>query len=89
MVSVDDQLFSVTNAYRGELVDVFVDGSVIHVWSKNHLIRTVARARDGRIRKVRAEGYTSMISRTQNVKHQLALDRGHLTGGTNRCRASM
>ena len=26
MISVDNQLFSVTNAYRGELVDVFVDG---------------------------------------------------------------
>jgi transposase InsO family protein len=56
MVSVDNQLFSVTNAYRGELVDVFVDGSVIQVWSKNHLIRTVARAREGRVRKVRADG---------------------------------
>ena len=56
MVSVDNQLFSVTNAYRGELVDVFVDGSVIQVWSKNHLIRTVARTREGRVRKVRADG---------------------------------
>jgi transposase InsO family protein len=56
MVSVDNQLFSVTNAYRGELVDVFVDGAVIQVWSKNHLIRTVARVREGRVRKVRADG---------------------------------
>ncbi len=56
MVSVDNQLFSVTNAYKGELVDVFVDGTVIQVWSKNHLIRTVARAREGRVRKVRADG---------------------------------
>ena len=56
MVSVDNQLFSVTNAYRGELVDVFVDESVIQVWSKNHLIRTVARTREGRVRKVRADG---------------------------------
>jgi hypothetical protein len=36
MVSVDNQLFSVTNAYKGELVDVFVEGTVIQVWSKNH-----------------------------------------------------
>jgi len=56
MVSVDNQLFSVTNAYKGELVDVFVEGTVIQVWSKNHLIRTVARAREGRVRKVRAHG---------------------------------
>src|SRR5713226_461685 len=56
MVSVDNQLFSVTNAYKGELVDVFVDATVIQVWSKNHLIRTVARAREGRVRKVRADG---------------------------------
>ncbi|MBA3552879.1 MAG: IS481 family transposase [Actinobacteria bacterium] len=56
MVSVDNQLFSVTNAYKGELVDVFVDASLIQVWSKNHLIRTVARAREGRVRKVRADG---------------------------------
>lgn len=56
MVSVDKQLFSVTNAYKGELVDVFVDASLIQVWSKNHLIRTVARAREGRVRKVRADG---------------------------------
>jgi len=45
MASVDNQLFSVTNAYKGELADVFVDGSVIQVWSKNHLIRTIAHAR--------------------------------------------
>ncbi len=56
MVSVDNQLFSVTNAYRGELVDVFVHENVIQVWSKNHLIRTVARVREGRVRKVRADG---------------------------------
>jgi hypothetical protein len=56
MVSVDNQLFSVTNAYKGELVDVFVEGTVIQVWSKNHLIRTVARVREGRVRKVRADG---------------------------------
>ena len=43
------------NAYKGELVDVFVDRTVIQVWSKNHLIRTVARVREGRVRKVRAD----------------------------------
>ena len=53
---MDNQLFSVTNAYKGELVDVFVDDSLIQVWSKNHLIRTIARAREGRVRKVRADG---------------------------------
>jgi transposase InsO family protein len=70
MVSVDNQLFSVTQAYKGDLVDVFVDHSVIQVWSKNHLIRTVARTREGRVRKVRADGLKSKISRLRTVKRQ-------------------
>ena len=56
IVSVDNQMFSVGNAYKAELVDVFVDDTVIQVWSKNHLIKTVARARIGPVRKVRADG---------------------------------
>lgn len=56
VVSVDNQAFSVGNAYKGELVDVFVDDGVIQVWSKNHLVKTVARLRDGPVRKVRADG---------------------------------
>ena len=56
MVSVDNQLFSVTNAFKGELIDVFVDETVIQAWSKNHLIKTVARERSGPVRKVRADG---------------------------------
>jgi transposase InsO family protein len=55
-ISVDNHAFSVGNAFRGELVDVFVDGSTVQVWSKNHLIRTVARTRIGPVRKVRADG---------------------------------
>jgi transposase InsO family protein len=72
MVSVDNQLFSVTNAYKGELVDVFVEGTVIQVWSKNHLIRTVARVREGRVRKVRADGL--------HVKDQPTTNRQASTG---------
>ena len=56
VVSVDNQMFSVGNAYRAELVDVFVDDTVIQVWSKNHLIKTVARTRSGPVRKIRADG---------------------------------
>jgi transposase InsO family protein len=56
LVSVDNQMFSVGNAYKAQLVDVFVDDTVIQVWSKNHLIKTVARSRSGRVRKVRADG---------------------------------
>jgi transposase InsO family protein len=56
MVSVDNQLISVTQAFNGELVDVFVDNALIQIWSKNHLIRTVTRTREGRVRKVRADG---------------------------------
>jgi Integrase core domain len=56
VMSVDNQMFSVTNAFKGVLVDVFVDDTVIQVWSKNHLIKTVARVRSGPVRKVRADG---------------------------------
>ena len=73
MVSVDDQLFSVTNAYRGVLVDVFVDDTTIQVWSQDHLIKTVARDRTGPVRKVRADGL--------NVKAQ-PKTRGIASGGT-------
>jgi transposase InsO family protein len=62
VVSVDNQMFSVGNAYRAELVDVFADETTIQVWSKNHLIKTVARVRSGPIRKIRADGL--------HVKHQ-------------------
>ena len=62
VVSVDNQMFSVGNAFKAELVDVFVDETVIQVWSKNHLIKTVARTRTGPVRKVRADGL--------HVKHQ-------------------
>ena len=55
-MSTDNQQFSVGNAYKGELVDVFVDDTVIQVWSKNHLIKTVARIRSGAVRKVRSDG---------------------------------
>jgi len=72
-VSVDNQLFSVTNAFKAELVDVFVDDTVIQVWSKNHLIKTVARTRSGPVRKVRADGL--------NVKRQPTTKR-QASGGT-------
>jgi transposase InsO family protein len=56
VVSVDNQMFSVGNAYKGALVDAFVDDTTIQVWSQNHLIKTVARVRKGPVRKVRADG---------------------------------
>jgi len=56
IVSVDNQMFSVGNAFKRELVDVFVDDTTIQVWSKNHLVKTVARTRTGPVRKVRADG---------------------------------
>jgi len=62
VVSVDNQMFSVGNAYKAQLVDVFVDDTVIQVWSKNHLIKSVARTRTGSVRKVRADALP--------VKHQ-------------------
>jgi transposase InsO family protein len=62
VMSVDNQMFSVGNAYKGLLVDAFVDDTTIQVWHQNHLIKTVARLRKGPIRKVRADGL--------HVKHQ-------------------
>jgi hypothetical protein len=72
-VSVDNQAFSFGNAFKAELVDVFVDETTIQVWSKNHLIRTIARIRSGPVRKVRADGL--------HVKHQLDTKR-QASGGT-------
>jgi hypothetical protein len=48
-MSVDDKMFSVGNAYRGQLVDVFVDDTTIQVRHQNHLIKTVARLRKGSV----------------------------------------
>jgi hypothetical protein len=73
IVSVDNQMFSVGNAFAAELVDVFVDETTIQVWSKNHLIKTVARTRSGRVRKIRADGL--------HVKHQPNTKR-QASGGT-------
>ena len=56
VVSVDNQMFSVGNAYKGQLVDAFVDDTTIQVWHQNHLVKTVARARRGPVRKIRADG---------------------------------
>jgi transposase InsO family protein len=73
VVSVDNQMFSVGNAYRAELVDVFADETTIQVWSKNHLIKTVARVRSRPLRKIRADGL--------HVKHQPDTKR-QASGGT-------
>jgi transposase InsO family protein len=56
ILSVDNQVTSVGNGFAGQLVDVFVDDSVIQVWSKNHLVKTIARSRSGPVRKVRSDG---------------------------------
>ena len=56
VMSVDNQMFSVGNAYKGQLVDAFVDDTTIQVWHQNHLIKTVARLRKGPVRKIRADG---------------------------------
>jgi hypothetical protein len=56
VMSVDNQMFSVGNAFKGQLVDAFVDDTTIQVWHQNHLIKTVARLRKGPVRKIRADG---------------------------------
>lgn len=55
-MSVDNHVYSVGNAYKDQLADVFVDGTLIQVWSKNHLIKTFARTRTGPVRKIRSDG---------------------------------
>lgn len=56
VISVDNQAFSVGNAYKTQLVDAFVDDTTIQIWHQNHLIKTVARVRTGPVRKVRGDG---------------------------------
>jgi hypothetical protein len=41
----------VGNAFKDELVDVFVDGPRSRAWGKNHPIKTVARLRTGPLRR--------------------------------------
>ena len=72
VISVDNQMFSVGNAYKGQLVDAFVDDTTIQVWHQNHLIKTVARLRKGPVRKIRADGL--------HVKHQAEPNRQRSTG---------
>ena len=55
-VSIDSRVIFVGNQYKNVLADVFVDGSVVQVWHQNHLIKTIARTRTGRVRKVRSDG---------------------------------
>jgi hypothetical protein len=68
----------VGNAFKGELVDVFIDETLIQVWSKNHLIRTVARQRSGPVRKVRADG----LKRQASAGYETSSISWRLTGGT-------
>lgn len=55
-VSIDSRVIFVGNQYKNLIADVFADGSVVQIWYQNHLIKTVARTRTGRIRKVRSDG---------------------------------
>jgi transposase InsO family protein len=55
-MSVDNHIYSVGNAYKDQLIDVFVDGTVIQAWSQNHLIKTLVRERTGPVRKIRSDG---------------------------------
>jgi len=68
VVSVDNQMFSVGNAFKGALVDAFVDDTTIQIWSQNHLIKTVARVRKGPVRKVRADG----LHRPRSGEHEVS-----------------
>jgi hypothetical protein len=56
VVSVDNQMFSVGNAYRAELVDVFVDETTIQVWSKEPPNQDRRQDQIRTRRKIRADG---------------------------------
>lgn len=62
VVSIDNQVVCGLKAFAGQVIDVFVEDTVFQLWSRNHLIRTVARERSGPVRKIRADGL--------HVKHQ-------------------
>jgi transposase InsO family protein len=66
-VSVDNQMICGLKAFAGQIIDAFVEDAVIQLWSKNHLIKTVARKRSGPVRKIRADGL--------HVKHQPVVKR--------------
>jgi len=68
VISVDNQMFSVGNAYKEAMVDVFVDDTTIQVWSQNHLIKTVARVRKGPVRKIRGDG----LHRPRSAEHKVS-----------------
>jgi hypothetical protein len=70
--------FSVGNAYKAQLVDVFVDDTVIPVWSKNHLIKTVARTRSG------AKGPCRRPPRQASAEHEPSSISWHLTRPTGK-----
>jgi hypothetical protein len=77
VVSVDNQMFSVGDAYKKALVDIFVDDTTIQVWSQNHLIKTVARVRKGAVRGSGLMASMSNIRRSQTVEHQWNLTTTH------------
>lgn len=77
VVSVDNQMFSVGNAYKAQLVDAFVDDTTIQVWHQNHLVKTVARVRKGPVRKIRADGLHVNHQAEPKVADQPELDSPH------------
>ena len=55
VITVSNQVFSVGRHRAGEIVDVHVRETTLEVWCGNELLKTVARASRGEVRKKRAE----------------------------------
>ena len=55
VITVSNQVFSVGRHRAGEIVDVRVSQTMLQVWCGNELLKTVARASTGEVRKKRAE----------------------------------
>jgi len=56
VISVANQPFSVGKHRGGELVDVYLDGKLIQVWSGTELLKTIVRTNETEVRKKRAAG---------------------------------
>ncbi len=54
-ISVSNQVFSVGKHRAGQIVDVHVRATTLEAWCGNDLLKTVARATTGEVRKKRAE----------------------------------
>ncbi|HVM35831.1 MAG TPA: integrase core domain-containing protein [Actinomycetota bacterium] len=76
-IFVDNQMFSIRNAYRRQLLEAFVDDTTIQVWFQNHLVKPSLTAGRASCERSELMGYTSTFRRSQKDAHQPELDTLH------------